>query len=349
MSSSTEIVRPELAPFTPVFQHLRADSSRYFGVSRPTLRVERYMSRLYSDVAQLQISDGVTSCRAFVKIAKLRHGESREAMANRVKAVFDTMSWLHRSMAGSPGLSAVRPIACFPEHLAIVTEEVRGDTLRRLLESKAAWWPSPAITQQLTASLGRAGQWVRRFHDVHPPNGNRLDSAEMREYLDLRLRILTRNERLGFSESDRRRVLDAFKVRASRLTQDDLRPVPIHADFSPENVVVDGTNIAVLDFSIPATGTVYHDISHLYMQLGLLTAKPKFRPEVVGRLQAALLRGFDETLVPSHPVFELMYVQHTVCHLTGLAQNPAGPAARVYNWHLKRRHLRWLRALVARS
>lgn len=339
------MVRPELAAFRPVLERLQADSMKYFGVASPTLHIERYMPRFYSDVVKVAIAHENRQVRAYVKIAKIRKGDSFDAMSARVETVFGTMTRLHQMMVGTPGLSAVRPVAHFPEHLAIVTEEAPGETLLDLLEARAAWWPSVEVSKQLVSTLARVGEWIRRFHDVSTPNPDRLSIAEMREYLDVRLRLLTLDHRV-LTETGRGQILAAFDRRASRLHGTDLELRPVHADFAPGNIVVNGTSVTVLDFSVPAYGAVWHDVAHLYLQLDLLTAKPSFRPTVVRALQQALLRGFDPKLVASHALFELLYLQHVVCHLTGLAQNPVRPIARVYNWHVMRRHQRWLNSFA---
>jgi hypothetical protein len=349
MAGGVDRRRPELAPFRPVLERLRAGGARYFGVPAPTLRVERYMPRFYSDVVKLAVAGGQRSISAYVKIAKLRTGDTPETMAHHVVAVFDTMTELHRTMAGVPGLSAVRPIACFPEHLAIVTEEAPGEMLLGLLEAKAVWWPAAEAIDQLALSLQRVGEWLRRFHEVAPASSGQLSVAEMREYLDVRLRILVDKGRGRFSASTRRKLLAAFDARAAHLSGEDLRLVPIHADFAPGNIVVDGGSVAVLDFSVPAYGAACHDVTHLHMQLGLLTAKPQFRPRTIGALQKALLRGFDRTMDPSRPPFELLSLQHVVCHFTGLAQNPAPRSARAYNWYLMQRHARWIDRFVRKA
>ena len=351
MSAATvsDLAQPELAAFVPVIERLRADGLTYFGMPAPTFRVERYIPRFYSDVLKLAVLGEDRSLCTYIQVVKPRNGESPEAAAVHVLAVFDTMTELHRTMAEVPGLSAVRPITCFPEHLAIVTEEAPGEVLLRFVENKAAWWPSNDVVEQLSLGLERVGEWLRRFHERMPSSPTRLKAADMREYLDVRLRILVARAPGGFSAEMRKRVLCAFDAHASRLRDEDLRAVPIHADFALGNIVVDGSRVAVLDFSVPASGAQYHDVAHLYMQLGLLTAKPRFRPKVVAMLQRALLRGFDPSIHTSHPAFELLLLQHVVCHFTGLVQSPASATARAYNWMLMRRHIRWLDEFVAKA
>ena len=161
------------------------------------------------------------------------------------------------------------------------------------------------------------------------------------------MNLLAASPRSGLSLADREGVLQAFDVRASRLRGRVLAEVPVHADLNLGNVIVSGENVVVLDFTTPVSGSTYHDVAHLHMQLDLLTAKPKFRPRVTKLLQRSLVEGFQPTLDATDPLFELLTMQHVVCHLLGLVRTEASPAVRLYNGHIQRRHRRWLRRFVS--
>ena len=47
------------------------------------------------------------------------------------------------ALSERPGLDAVQPIACFPEHLALVSAEAEGRTLSALWARCAAWMAEP--------------------------------------------------------------------------------------------------------------------------------------------------------------------------------------------------------------
>jgi hypothetical protein len=64
-------------------------------------------------------------------------------------------------------------------------------------------------------------------------------------------------------------------------------------------------------------------------------------------LQRELLRGFEPGLGAEHPLFQLMYLQHTACHLLTLTVKKAGMLERAYNGRLIARHQAWLRSFCA--
>ena len=164
-----DLSRPELVKFVPVFETLEMESQGLLGVARPRFAVEQFMSRPYSEVMKVRVTAAGSTQRIFVKIA--RSGDAAEArteMSQKVLVAFETMRRLHDELAAHPGLSVAKAVACFPEHLAIVTQEATGQTLYHLLDARAAWWPDDATVDQLRRSIRRVGEWLRYFQELTP-------------------------------------------------------------------------------------------------------------------------------------------------------------------------------------
>jgi tRNA A-37 threonylcarbamoyl transferase component Bud32 len=338
---------PEANPFRPVLDALRAQSGRYFGVADARLEPFQVDVRRFSDVLRVRVHAGAVPSHVFIKIHKPESvdAEERGLLQARVAEEFSTAQRVRSHFAGHAGLSAVRAIACFPEHLAIVTEEVAGETLLQLLVRRAAWHPPTRTVDELCFVTRRVGRWLRTFQEIEAP-GRRLSLADMREYIDVRLQTLVGSRRAAFSEADRRAILRYFDEQIGGIRDAQLDEVLIHADLALSNVLVDGTSVTVIDFGEPKYDVAGHDLTHLFTQIDLLAAKPQFSRAVVGRLQSALLDGFDAMLDPSEPLFRLLRLKHVLCHYATLATRPARPAERLYNWYVQRRHQDWLNALL---
>jgi hypothetical protein len=326
-----------------VLTKLQEGSSAYFGASAVHLHPLRRFDRESSVVLQVRVDGAPGAGEIFVKVFKPRGpaGEQRDTMRTRVLHDFATSVRVHRQMAGLDGFSAVRPIACFPDELALVTERAAGETLGAVLEREASWWPAGARVAKLERTLSRAGAWIRAFQAGRPET-SAFSLAGMRHYVDVRLRRLTGMPRARFPETWHAGVLRYFDARSA-----ELRDAASHADIAPGNVLVDGNDIIVIDFAMATTGGKYHDVSRLYSQLEFLNCKPKFRASVVAKLQSALLEGFEPGLSPRHPLFELFLVQHVVCHLANLSGHPGSGLSRPYNWYQRQEHRRWLVATCA--
>lgn len=344
MSHPEVVTIPE--NIAPVLARLASASRRYFGIDHVSLQPVAVFARPFSEVLQVRLVGHEHLPHAFVKRFKLREPAHlwQDVLQRRVEREFDTCLRTHEALSGASGLSAVRPIACFPEDLVIVTEQVRGQPLSAILEERASWYPAAVTVDGLSHVLERVGGWVRTFQSVMPRSG-RVSLDDLREYLDHRLKAIVQARGAAFSESDRALVLRHFDALASAVRDHELRDAAIHADFCPANVLVQQCDVAVIDFDRAGTGCAYLDIARMFTQLDFLQAKPRFRPGVVRQLQAALLRGYDPDLDADHPLFRLMVLQHTVCQFKKLAQRRVSDARLAWLWYLRRRHRNWLRTL----
>jgi hypothetical protein len=342
--------RPADEALVEVLDRLAARSAAYFGASPVSFRTLSHVVRPYSDVTRIDVAGAGTPARIFVKIFRPRSDAPGEIefMARRVQKDFDTTRRLHAALERSPGLGVVRPIACFPDCLAMVTAEAPGDTMLVTLEREARWWPRPATLDRLAEALSRVGRWLAAFQATgtgHEP----LSLAEVETYLDVRLRRLVERPRARVTEASRAAILEAFARRRARVPDAHLASVPVHADLAMGNILADTAGITVLDLAMSGSGCRYHDLAHLHMQLELLAAKPAFRPRTIAALQRALLAGYEPGLEAGAPLFELMLLQHRACHLLGLVERRAGRLEGLYNRHVARRHGAWLREFIDRD
>jgi hypothetical protein len=326
-----------------VLRKLVADGRLYFGSDEVAVEPVRQVERAYSTLLQIRIlgSDGPQG--AFVKILKPRADTpaERASMQRNVVRDFEMTRSVREALAGCAGLTAVRPIACFPEDLAIVTGEAAGPTLSEVLARGAAGWPGPTASRRMSALLRRSGAWLRAAQAALPQD-RAIDVETMRAYLDRRLAELEMSGPVRLTRAGRSAV-ERYRDRLMRdLGRESFHPVWIHADFCPENIITADGQITVLDFLMARSGTVYHDAAHLFMHLDSMKVKPWFRSAVIDRLQRDLLEGFEPGLQPQRPLFALMLLQHVICHLVTLQEVSPGRAARFYRAALHRRHRRWL-------
>lgn len=312
------------------------------------LRPVKAWERLHSHVLRVALCpEGGTNphTHLFLKVQKPRIvGGSVDGMRNRVENDFATTARVHARMAHGVTFGAVRPIACYPELLAIVTEEVTGETLLDRLQRQARWRPHVDVMDSLREALKASGRWIRAFQEGSDSEEVMTPDA-VRAYIDHRLAKIAnatgvRGERLRAGLLLR---IDALcrSIGAAQL-------VPVHADLSPSNLMVasDG-RIVVIDFAMARLGHPLQDVARLFTQLQLLSSKPQFRPAVIGRLQTALLEGFDPTLTNDEPAFRLQIIAQRVNHLGSLTIRRYSRLEGAYNWFVRRRHWGWLEAEAA--
>jgi len=334
--------------FQQVIQRLEHGSRQYFGVEEARITAVRKEIRPYSDLLRARVQSTSGTNGIYIKLGKaIAGGPSLPTIRSRFRRDFDTTSRVHRVLANDAAVSVVRPIACFDEPLAIVTEEVCGPNLLRVLETHAVRWRgSASALEKLETLFGHAGHWVRRFQEIEG-GATTFSFDELIEYVDLRVQRLAADTNSSFTETDRRGVLQYLSARRGEIEPQDLMEVAIHGDFTPGNTLAAGPRVVVLDLTMTHRGVQLHDLARFYTQIDFLKFKPQFDRARIGRLQAALLRGFDPGLNPSHPMFQVLVLLHTVNHFGTLVTKRAPFPASAFNRFVASRHLGWIRRTIA--
>jgi hypothetical protein len=329
---------------------LAAGSVEYFGEPGARCHPIAHIRRPWSDVLKFRVELRDSSFDAFLKIRKLRQNVAPgvdTSRDDRLTTEFANTLRVFQAFANDRRFSTVRPIACFPEHRAIVTAGAAGRTLSELIERRARWMPDSAALDELTSLMSASAEWVLAFQNIGPVAVEPFSVAELTEYVDIRLHKLVNSSRARFADADRRAVLAYMTALGAEVPREHLVKVAVHGDFAPGNVLADGGRVAALDFFRSTQGSKYQDLARMFTQLDLLKAKPQYRPAVIDRLQLAMLRRYDPALRPDDPLFELLVLMHTINHFAGLAVRPAPMLSRIYNRYLRHRHRRWLQARLA--
>ncbi|BCS33202.1 hypothetical protein TBR22_A24290 [Luteitalea sp. TBR-22] len=335
---------PAPAVFAPVLDRLRTETPALFGDDARLVPVA-YEARPFSHILRLGLHRGALdhpSSYCFLKIFKPKPVPDGEVlMRQRVVHDFETTRRIHQALSAVPGCGAVRPIVCYPDLLASMTEEASGQTLLAVLESEAAWFPGVERLAAMRETMARTGRWLRAFQTIDPGDDH-ATVGELRDYIDIRLtRLVEAGSRIVTGQR-RHALLRRIEELGARLPPSALRRVPIHADLAPGNVLVDGDRIVVLDFAMASRGTTMHDLARLYVQTDLLRAKPQFRRTIVEALLQALLEGFAPGLTNADPLFRLLSLQHRINHLGTLTLQQARFPTNLYNRRLRGFHARWL-------
>ena len=335
-----------LGAFEAVLDRLRDESPQLFGA--PSLSVEpvRRLKRPFSQVMEVHVGANGPPSRVFIKILNPRspHAEEVEATRRNAAREFDTLRKVHAGLTTHPDLSTPRPIACYPELFALVTEGVEGESLDRVL-SGLRGAPSLHTMEAVTNMMRRVGAWLSAFQAIDTSLAP-VSLDRLRVYLDARLHpladtgVITGGVRAG--------LLRYFDNLAGEIAETDLVAIPVHADFTPENVIVAPDRVTVLDFTMAKHGVQFLDLAHMFMQIEMLKARPWFRSAVLNRTLTALLAGFNPAVRPERPLFQLLLLQHVVCYLRQPVEPQRFPA-RLLSGHVRRRHLTWLAARASAS
>lgn len=340
------------AVFSSILALLEADAAAHFGASAVRLIPRGCEERPSSHVMRVEVKrrpDDVTQSHLFVKVFKGKPlPDGADVMRQLVVRDYETTRRVHAWMSTHADLGVVPPVACYPEHLAIVTEEVQGPTLLDHLHRHGGWLSPARHPDELIATMMTVGRWIRAFQGIET-TGAKITVDALREYIDVRLRRLVDEPAAEFSGDDRQRVLRHIELLGRHVDTDDLVEVAVHADMALGNLLVSGRRIVVLDFAMAKRGSALFDLTRLVVQMDLLAVKPYIRGSVIRRLQQAMVKGYDPALTPDHPLFRLHLLLHRINHFATLSAKRPPFLEGLYNGVVRRGHRQWLAAELRRE
>ena len=293
-----------------VLDRLSRDGEACFGAPIEAIRTGRAIHRHFSRVVRARVTAGGADRNIYIKVFRSPAGDptSVDRLRVRVEREFRETARAHEAFAGRDGFAPVRALALYPDLLAIVTEEVKGIPFSTLLSRGARPWSSPGALGPAARAARRAGEWLRRYQAM-PSEPQPLAVSDLREYVDGRLRRLVGAGAGGFTEKLRGALLDEFDMHAARLRPFDLEAVPVHADFCPDNLLVDAGVLSVIDFAMAKRGLRYLDLSHLVIHLGFRTGL-LWRSSAMRDVRAALLDGYGDAAAAESPGFRIALLVH---------------------------------------
>lgn len=334
MSQSLSALPPSMRP---AFDRLVAEGTRYFG--SPVVAIEPIsgVERAFSTLQRFRIHTTRDSVLVYVKRLRAAAGEGDDHVRQRVVSEYDETRSVYEGLPANDGLTAVRPLAVFPDLHVFVTEEARGDTLRSLLARGALRVARRRDTEHLAHVIGRVGRWLRAYQSLGV-SSSPVPADDARAYVEIRIDRLCARDRKVFQPADGARILRALDFWLARVPPADLRACRVHADFNPENIVVDGDTVAVLDFSEARPGLRLGDVAHLYLHLERLKGRLRFSRSIVDMLQRELLQGYGEPSVTALPLFRVLALQQSSAYLLLVGEQVPRRAVRA-----RTSYLRWKR------
>jgi tRNA A-37 threonylcarbamoyl transferase component Bud32 len=340
------------AVFTPVLNALETDAAKHFRLASVRLVPASPEERPFSYVVRVDVRrhDVESSVgRLFVKVFKPKTlPEGQGSMVERVAQDFEATRRVHAWLLPHQDLGVVPPVACYPDMLTIVTEEVQGPTLLDYLRRNTTWIGGQRSIDEMSSTMATVGRWLRVFQRLDPGT-TRATIDSLRAYVDHRLQRLVSETTAEFSETNRRDTLAHIDALGRCIRDDELLEVTTHSDMALGNVLVSGHRIVVLDFAMTKRGNALLDLTRLFVQMDLLAVKPQARNSIIESLQQAMIRGYDSELARDRPLFRLMLLLHRINHLATLSVKRAPFMEGLYNGVIRRHHRQWLAAELRRG
>lgn len=310
------------------------------------LQIGKIIKRPYSYVAKclLKGSDSETYVHVkYYKNSKLPENE----MQGLVEQDFQRLSYWNDKFKGSARYCVVQPLFIIPEKYIIITKDIPGNDLLRMITQNAAFFPSENRMKVLRRSLQDTGGWLQYFQSLSPETDEKFSIDEFSDYLDVRLKILCEDKRRRFPDKYRKQILNYISQNSASISGEELRIAFCHGDFNLGNIIVTEAQVTGLDFGARNKSSFLLDVSRIYHQLFLLHFKPQFRLSVIRELQKALLEGFGHPQADRLMIFKFLLIRHTLTHLVGITRFwQKGFKERLYNYWVLWNELSFLDSLL---
>jgi hypothetical protein len=187
--------------------------------------------------------------------------QTHEPDSGAAQRQYDALVRVHGAMKTVPGFSVPQPYLILPEIALLAMEWIPGVNLGKALFS----WRSSA--DDAKAYMARSASWLRAFHACRRLSAGRLD-------VETRMPIL--EDIAGRAVPD-----DAFHAGVEQLRRTahaagfvELPRAWIHADFTPDNVILSGSRTIGIDMQIQHENTVVYDLAPFLNHLALGLYEP---------------------------------------------------------------------------
>lgn len=194
----------------------------------------------------------------------------------------------------------------------IFTTFLEGVPFSQILRREAnvlSGWSELLTGRRLQHRSRNIGKWLHRFHEYTAGSPRLHDHNSFIQALGLRLDQCT----FGFSASfvsELKQAADEFSRSFSSTLVDTAAG---HGDFLPQNILIAGEHIHILDFgSFRTEAPVYADVSQFVGYLMLLSRKPAYSRSAVERAARHFLAGYHSKL---HAGLLRLYVIRSVIRI----------------------------------
>lgn len=341
-----------------VVQRLLSEAERLWPAAPPhAITIAKAFPRPYSTVYRLHVGGegGVCSTVLYAKVfrSSVKNLHNQQKYLERLRTEFEVAQQLGAAFPDHSQFAFVRPVAYYPELLALVTEEARGRVLAELISEACKPWSLRKTLADAVLHCRRAGHALAALQSV-TRSTEPFDGHALLEYVQIRMQRLLESTVVPFSSSDYKRTLDFFENTLRRIPQEQLGQCGCHCDYAPFNLLADDERVTVLDFSMFKVGSRYNDVTYFHHRVEGYLHKPIFRAPAIRLIQHAFLEGFNEgsggarAPVEKDLLFRVLWMKHVINNYSAIMRNRVGGGRRVslavsaFHRRIFKRYNEWL-------
>jgi hypothetical protein len=259
--------------------------------------------------------------KTIVRSTSPEHGEAVLARE------FATITRLRATLPASLRDTLPEPLVMLPGHYTFVMSKVPGRSLAVEIKQRGnavAFWR----WHSLEPLARRTGAWLRHFHAATERPTSPFDPDLALAAIE---QALGRCAEFGWTSGQAEGVRRGAREAATAEAGQPVACAARHGDFVPQNVMVDGDAVRMVDFeSFAESDAVYEDVCSFTAYLAMLESSPLYSARILRAMRSGFLAGYGGTLRP-----RLMALHETRLSLTVLAEFLRRPAGRFHRMKLE--------------
>jgi hypothetical protein len=229
-----------------VLESLREELWHHPAYGETQIIVLAYTERVFSNIIEAKVlANERQPQHIFIKLYKPA-GYSSEALQERLVREYRVLCDVYAASRTQAALSVVKPLMCLHKCLALVTERSSGDSLQRVLVTRARWLPAGSTCAELAQACNSCGQWLAHFHHLMRVNDrSRSHFDALLDTIEAHLRRLRANSPEAFDHKFQSCVMRYVTTHAQKIYATEVEVAGVHRDFFPGNVLVEAQRITV--------------------------------------------------------------------------------------------------------
>lgn len=272
------------------------EHNRY--VFSEVLKIRLYFSRLTQDVVLKRL---------------LPERRCNSNLGLTVEREYRLLNSLYNEFSSLPKINVIKPLTFLPDDHILVTEDYPGDKLDTLIVDTVRWLPTHKTLRTVSDYCFLSGRWLRQFQEFTA------DKAPVHLTKDYYIENINNKlesaQKYGLKESLCAKIYAFIDSKFPDTTQQQLKSVGYHSDFSPWNILARNGEIRVLDFDRFSHRCMYDDMTFFLCCLEAKKSIVGISGRGIDYLKTRYLTGYDMADFNKN-LFELYLLKNTLKCIT---------------------------------
>lgn len=284
------------------------------------IQIDKIIQRPFSIISKCLIFGRSCNKTVYVKMYTRYFDADHDSLVKKVENDFKIATWWYGLFSETEEFNVVKPIMVIPEKCIIVTEEGKGKNLHQIIRKTTHIFSNPSNYETTVGYLRNVGKWLKYRNEILYDDKSIFSIEGLKEYINLRLKILTTSTRRKFPKLYRNKVNEYLCINVNNVKDYEYIEVVSHNDFNLGNVLVVNDKVTVLDFGKSRKDSFLLDVSKIYYHIHLYQYKPQYSINAIRRMQSSLLEGFGNKNADKLMMFRFMLIRNTITHLVNITK-----------------------------